>query len=536
MHSLQSLQPLFDALPRDLDGDEAVLTQPIVHWMREASRQERRVTFFGAYKSGKSTLVNALLGTPILPARQGRTPPVTAMIRYGEVPSIRLRRTENDDHPDEALPFDTGLGRLRSLPADVDEIAIAVPLPLLRNGCVCVDTPGLFDDERRTLRAMTALERADLAIMVLAADKILSAQERDIARWAAEVLCGNVVYIVNRMDSIDEDEREDVLEWARAALRTSGNNVVGQPRIIAAAAGGRSDCPGVEELRRWLSDLFSSPAGDTIAALSRLGVLRRRLGVAIEGLQPALTVARATTQRLRIEEEAALIRERAAVRSRIAQARVRVRAVPDVLDALGEAFVAACVENTQSVLKQSERDRGPTTLHVRPALGHYAESVRDKVGAALAGSPLTAPPFDLRGWSVAAGVEAAAHPAGEIAVTLGDLMTRPLDGGRAGREAASALSGWIGKNIFQINLEEETLKRIERVARGILPSLRHEAERYVERVLSLLDSADALYERWTRPAPHVDEAEAAERRALLLLEWCKATLQETEKLVTALVD
>jgi small GTP-binding protein len=556
--ALESLRPFFalslTGAPEEVAAElEVVLSLRAMMW-----REERRITFFGAFKAGKSTLMNVIIGAPLLPVRAQRTTSAVTTVRYGDVPTVSVIRggVEEDIRFDDA-----GSVIVRSLaeggPAPVEEVRVSVPLPLLRNRLTLVDTPGLLDEEELTGKTRQEIERTDLAVMVLSADKILSTAEREAARRSHDLLHGNIVFVVNRLDTVDEEDRDEVLDWARDALGEMGNGLVGKPRIFATAVGRRepaatgdadltsgiegvhgsrqeSDCTGgvgededgLAAFERWLRDVFASDSGDRIAVLSRLGILEERLLAADDYLRARLDEARAVADRARDEEAADLARERARIRGEIAQGSVRLRLVRDGLPALGDAFVARCVEDTRLALKGSTPLLGPIAVRFEGARERYVQDFSEAVSDAVAGLPVMVPPFDLTSWIFRANVDPASHPAGDIGVTLGDLATRVVDGGSAGREAGANLGAWIGKNVFRVDLEKETLKRVEGVARASATSLKAEAEKNLGRVETLLSEADAFYERWTRAAPQVEAAEAPERLYRGLTVWSEAFLRE----------
>jgi hypothetical protein len=127
------------------------------------------------------------------------------------------------------------------------------------------------------------------------------------------------------------------------------------------------------------------------------------------------------------------------------------------------------------------------------------------------------------------------HPAGELGALFGGLVTRVVDGGNAGREAGASIGGWIGKNVFGVDAERETLKRVDQVARGVVPALREEAERYLERVDGLLAAADRFYATWTRTSPRVLAAQDQENRIRELGRWCDGFLDAVRALAGRIV-
>jgi len=66
------------------------LLQSIMDFRQVLWRTNLEVTFFGAFKAGKSTLLNALLGEAMLPSRANRATGVITKISYGEQKQVIL--------------------------------------------------------------------------------------------------------------------------------------------------------------------------------------------------------------------------------------------------------------------------------------------------------------------------------------------------------------------------------------------------------------------------------------------------------------
>ena len=532
---LARLEPYF-AGPRDAAAGDA--SAPLHDWWRDLMRPERTVVVVGALQSGKSSLLNALLGAPVLPVRAGRGTGVVTTVRdASKARAVRMQNGEEEEIALGALASEVlvdlegeiagdGQGIAKRCTAkpterrlgdegEVEEVRIELPLPLAPPGTVLVDTPDLAS-------GTAWAERADLIVMVLAADKILSARERAAARRLHDLLNGNEVYVINRIDTIEEWERPEVLSWARSALEGSGNSLVGEPGIfVVSAASGEGE---LSDLRAWLVGLLGTPRGETVVALSRLGILEARLDGLEREIRAALTRSQEATRQARETEAVERERERGAIRRQIAATQARL--TDSGLPAAGEAFVTVCVEDTERAL----RDGGPGHLVYERALAEYEAVVTESAQAALAEAPITAPPFDVQGWILRAEVEAARHPASELGMALGGLLPRVVDGGSAGRAAGSAAGSWIEKTIFGVDAATETRKRIERIARSILPSLQAEAQEYRGWIERLLAEAEEYYKTWAPAAPGVAAAEAEEASWRAQLSWIERFRQEVADL------
>ncbi|MFQ3534475.1 MAG: dynamin family protein [Aggregatilineales bacterium] len=148
----------------------------------------------GAFNTGKSSLINALIGAPVLSVGATPTTNRIAILRYGEA--------------------------LQSLSGG-DSDTIFHPSPLLQRVSF-VDTPGLdsvFKGHDEATRAF--LHRADLVLLVMLATQAMSASSlSDMQKWRA--YGKRLIVVINQIDLIEPNEREAVrsfvLEQGKLAL------------------------------------------------------------------------------------------------------------------------------------------------------------------------------------------------------------------------------------------------------------------------------------------------------------------------------
>ncbi|NPA26514.1 MAG: GTP-binding protein [Chloroflexi bacterium] len=147
----------------------------------------------GEFNAGKSALINALLGQPVL--EEGVTPTTTQVqvLRYGDEP--------------KAQPLAEGI------------LERWLPVPALRDMSI-VDTPGtnaiICEHELLTARF---IPRADLVLFVTSADRPFSESERafmeQIRAWGK-----NLILVVNKIDLLDRPEDvERVVTFVREQAR-----------------------------------------------------------------------------------------------------------------------------------------------------------------------------------------------------------------------------------------------------------------------------------------------------------------------------
>ena len=179
-----------------------------------------RVLVAGEAKRGKSTLVNAFLGQPVLPVGVTPLTAVATTVRYGDNPHAEVRFADGHEekHPYAALD---DLVTERGNPANrrgIVSVTVYVDAPILADGVELVDTPGTgsvfaWDTEA----AHEALETMDAAVFVLTADPPVSASEQDLLRRVAELSVTTFV-VLNKADYLDEAGLAEAVGFSRQVL------------------------------------------------------------------------------------------------------------------------------------------------------------------------------------------------------------------------------------------------------------------------------------------------------------------------------
>lgn len=182
-----------------------------------ADHQALRLTVFGEYSVGKSTLINALLGKQLLAAKLHPTTGVPAEVREGtDTVKIVFRDGRHEEMPLKEADTYSNLGIDHRARDEVERIVISTDSKLLASGIALIDTPGVLDDEKQTERARHEVAAADVVLLVLRADHLLSQTERHFAiDWLTNDLGKPVVPVVNWMsqtEASDHKELRDMLD------------------------------------------------------------------------------------------------------------------------------------------------------------------------------------------------------------------------------------------------------------------------------------------------------------------------------------
>jgi len=215
------------------------------------------VAFVGQFKRGKSTLIDALVGEPILPAGILPVTSVATIVRYGETRAVRV-------HTQQEKTFEAGIDRIAEFVSEernaenskgISGVEVFVPAKLLAGGMCLVDTPGLGSVFAGNSAATHALvPHIDAAVLVLGADPPISGEELALAQAIAQET-PHVLLVLNKADRTTEEERRQASEFALRVLQADKRGA----RILQVSAqeqlGKRNSRYDWQELARALSTL-----------------------------------------------------------------------------------------------------------------------------------------------------------------------------------------------------------------------------------------------------------------------------------------
>ena len=186
-----------------------------------------RVVVMGTFTSGKSTLINALLGSRILPESALPSTAILTFIQFGydtDDVEIHYRDIVNEDgnvtkgavehiskenfmqtyHYDiadtEKLSQTGSIPRFKKVAYSI----VRCSLPLVQYGVSIVDTPGLEDKDVATELALDIAAKAQ-AIIYVCGERGIAEADREYFEENFKGNSGNVFFILNKMDNITSD-------------------------------------------------------------------------------------------------------------------------------------------------------------------------------------------------------------------------------------------------------------------------------------------------------------------------------------------
>lgn len=184
-----------------------------------------RVIIIGSFSRGKSTMINALLGNKILPAKLTPTTAVITVIKYGEQPAAKIYYRDSSlsprEIPVEELPqylvipkkqYNNDSATL--IDNTIEMVEIYYPLELCKNGVEIIDSPGLEEDLIRQEITMRFLRQCDAAVVVLSCQQLLTLQEEHfIDNELKKRGFNKLFFVLNFADVLSQEDEQDI--WDR---------------------------------------------------------------------------------------------------------------------------------------------------------------------------------------------------------------------------------------------------------------------------------------------------------------------------------
>ena len=181
------------------------------------------VVVLGEFKRGKSTLVNAILGTKLLPMDVLPETATINAIMYEETPRLTVVHRDGSTRQGE-VSYDFlkqySAREEGSETAQVRYIKIGYPCELLKNRVVLVDTPGVSElNEQRSEVTYQFVPKANAVLFVLDANAPLKKTEKEfIDERLLPLGIRNIIFIINKYDAVDEEEEEEFLDNVKKRL------------------------------------------------------------------------------------------------------------------------------------------------------------------------------------------------------------------------------------------------------------------------------------------------------------------------------
>ncbi|BAY14962.1 heat shock protein DnaJ-like protein [Anabaenopsis circularis NIES-21] len=173
-----------------------------------------RIAVFGPFNHGKSTLLNAILGTRTLPIDLIPTTGAAITVKYGSNVRTRIILTDNTEvyrNGTEILQQFAILDDNRQMRKDVASVEVFCPHTFLETGVEFLDLPGTNDRDEQDNLVREQLLGADLVVQLLDARKLMTLGERENLRdWLLDREIKTVIFVANFLNLLEPEEQQQV--------------------------------------------------------------------------------------------------------------------------------------------------------------------------------------------------------------------------------------------------------------------------------------------------------------------------------------
>ncbi|HEY9798759.1 MAG TPA: dynamin family protein [Leptolyngbyaceae cyanobacterium] len=173
-----------------------------------------RIAVFGPFNYGKSTLLNAMLGSRTLPIDLIPTTGAAITVKYGFNVRSRIMLVDGTEvyrSGTEVLQQFAILDGNRQMRQDVASVEVFCPHPFLETGVEFIDLPGTNDREEQDNLVKEQLLSADLVVQLLDARKLMTLGERENLRdWLLDRSIKTVIFVANFLNLLEQEEQQSV--------------------------------------------------------------------------------------------------------------------------------------------------------------------------------------------------------------------------------------------------------------------------------------------------------------------------------------
>ena len=183
------------------------------------------IAIFGRVSSGKSSLLNAMLGTDVLPVGVTPITAVPTRLLYGEPPAVHVwfanRQPERFDI--SQLPEFVAEQLNRGNEKHVTRIVVQLPSPRLREGIAFVDTPGLGSlATRGAAETLAYLPRCDLGVVLIDAGSTLTPDDLQTIQIIYDAAIPATV-LLSKADLLTLQDRASVIGYVKDHIKEELN-------------------------------------------------------------------------------------------------------------------------------------------------------------------------------------------------------------------------------------------------------------------------------------------------------------------------
>ncbi len=254
------------------------------------------LVILGQFKRGKTTLINSLVGSTILPSSVVPLTSIVTILKFGKEIKCNISMNDNSEkyiRIEELHDYVTESGNPKNV-REVKCACIEYPLPLLKKGMQLVDTPGIGSTFlHNTETTYEFLDQLDAAVFLMSADVPISQVETELLETIKDST-QQIFFVLNKVDNLTPNEITEISTYNKNVLNEMGFTVqeiwpISARKALEAKISNIEDQllqSGLLDLENSLGEFLSSEKGKIVlsTAISKTKriILQRLSQIAIE--------------------------------------------------------------------------------------------------------------------------------------------------------------------------------------------------------------------------------------------------------------
>lgn len=469
------------------------------------------IAIFGRVSSGKSSLLNAILETDVLPVGVTPITAVPTRLLYGDSPAVHVwfaNRTPEQFEISQ-LPQFVAEQMNRGNEKHVTRIVVQIPSPRLREGIAFVDTPGLGSlATRGAAETLAYLPRCDLGVVLIDAGSTLTPDDLQTIQILYDAaIPANV--LLSKADLLTLEDRARVIGYVRDHIKEEINLDLGV-HAVSVMSGSK------DLLQQWfeqdIAPLYSQRQDLKLRSIRRkLGALQQSVEMALRTrLRRKDQVSPKTVEQLRVIES-----ELRQASGRLEEMKKLARGVANqleysttpILRFAGATLVESWSKQGATAESAAMIVRNAVTFQVQEqteSLRRRMDAMAHKLHETLAAAAKVLEVEDAPGRQEFSGVmrEMPAFDLGQLDIQMRPPLLLSLLGGNISRSIVTKrLAGMIGNQVTKSlsayhallsDWSDRTLTQIQRRFDAYANSYRAQVERLVGDHVSPAEQEDAI--------------------------------------------
>ncbi len=251
---------LSQSIKEILDADDRF--QPFASRIRKLQiryvEEQFQLAVLGQFKRGKSTLLNALLGAPLLPSALIPVTSIPVFLRSGKRPEVRVTfldgRSEVADQ--DALALFVTEEKNPNNQKQVREVEVSYPASVLEAGITLIDTPGIGSTfKHNTQTTLDFLPQCDAALFLVSADPPITEVEVQFLKEVKQQVA-RIYFVLNKVDYLSPDESDQATQFLKRVIH---EHLKEEPQVFRVSAR-----RGLESRLKEDSELWKSSGLETL--------------------------------------------------------------------------------------------------------------------------------------------------------------------------------------------------------------------------------------------------------------------------------